>query len=400
MSRTTRSRPGSSLAAKLLMLLAGTAFGLLCVEVGVRLLPESLLPREFRVMDRAYTGRVKWQEMMVGDAFLGYRYKPDLEVDFPSEGINVDIRTTAHGLGDIGFRDIGTRPPFDAIAIGDSFTFCDDVRTRDCWVKHVGELSGLNVGTLGVSGFSTLAEARVLDRYGRRLAPKLVILAIFPNDFNDNVEFDAWTRSGTENFWQWRGEREGRGPVFRKLADMSAIMRIVDSALRTRDSRDRFSYVFRDETLDFVFQPWWLEPMDAERRSHREQGWALMREAILDVRRITREIGAELLVVAIPTKEEVYWERVRDQLPNREALEIDRPFGPLFSFCADEAIACCDTTPALRERAGVGEQLYLRISSHWNDRGNRVAAEAVSRCLDDRGLAAARGAGGPDAALN
>jgi hypothetical protein len=390
--------PGSSLRARLLMLLAGTVFGLLCVEVGVRLMPESLLPREFRVMDRAYTGRVKWQEMMVGDDMLGYRYKPDLDVDFPSEGINVDVRTTSHGLGDIGFRDIGTVPPFEAIAIGDSFTFCDDVKTEDCWVKHVGALSGLNIGTLGVSGFSTLAEARVLDRYGRRLAPKLVILAIFPNDFNDNVEFDLWTRSGTGNFWEWRGEREGRGPLFRKLADMSAIMRIVDSALRTRDSRGRFNYAYRKGGVDIVFQPWWLEPMDAERRAHREQGWALMREAILDVRRITREIGAELLVVAIPTKEEVYWDLVHNDLPNREALVIDRPFGPLFDFCAEQSIACCDTTPDLHARANQGEQLYLKISSHWNGLGNRVAAGAVNRCLGETGLLAGVRGGGAAAA--
>lgn len=383
----------ASMRAKLLMLVIGTVFGLLAVEIGVRIVPESMLPAEFRVMDRAYTGRVKWQEMMVGDRLLGYHYKPGLDVDFPSEGIDVDIRTTSHGLGDIGFRDIGTTPPFDAIAIGDSFTFCDDVRTEDCWVKHVGELSGLNIATLGVSGFSTLAEARVLDRYGRKLDPELVILAIFPNDFNDNVEFDEWTRSDTDNFWEWRGQREGRGPLFRKLADMSAIMRIVDSALRTRDSGDRFNYAYRDDEVDIVFQPWWLEPMDAERRSHREEGWRLMREAILDVRRITREIGAELLVVAIPTKEEVYWELVRDELPNREALQIDRPFGDLFAFCIDESIACCDTTPALHREAMQGEQLYLRISSHWNGLGNRIAAQAVDRCLADDTLLAQGGVG-------
>ena len=375
-----RNRLG--MRTKLLMLLAGTVFGLVCVEIGVRILPEGLLPKEFRVMDRAYTGRVKWQEMMEGDPFLGYHYKPDLDVDFPSEGYDVDIRTTSHGLGDIGFRDIGTRPPFDAIALGDSFTFCDDVVTEDCWVKLLGESSGLNIATLGVSGFSTLAEARVLDRYGRHLDPELVILAIFPNDFNDNVEFDEWTRSGTDNFWTWRGEREGRGPFLRQLADKSVIMRIIDSALRTRD---RHSYVYTDGNLDIVFQPWWLEPMDDERTAHRELGWALMRRAILQIRKTTREIGAELLVVALPTKEEVYWDVVREQLPDHESLEVDRPFGDLFAMCREEGIACCDTTPAMEEVARQRKQLYLRVSSHWNDLGNRVTAAAVDRCLREEG---------------
>jgi len=377
-----------SLVAKVLTVVVGCLFGLIVVEAGVRMLPSSLLPREFRIMDRAYTGRVKWQEMMIGDPFLGYRYKPNLDVDFPSEGLNIDIKTTAHGLGDIGFRDLGTHPPFDAIAIGDSFTFCDDVTSDACWVKRLGDISGLSVGSLGVSGYSTLAEARLLDRYGRHLEPKLVILAIFPNDFNDNIDFDEWTRSGAENFWEWRGRREGRGPLFRRLADRSAVMRIVDSALRTKD---RQSFIYKDENLHFVLQPWWLEPFTGERLEHRQRGWKLMREAILQVRAISDEIGARFMVMTIPTKEEVYWEIVREDLPNPEKLVVDRPFLELFTMCEELGIACCDTKPALEKEAHRGQQLYLRVGSHWNDAGNAIAADALHRCLVDRGWA-------PDAA--
>lgn len=367
---------------KVLVPIAGIVFGLLVVELGVRWAPRALLPGEFRVMDRAYTGRVKWQEMMVGDPYLGYRYRPDLDVEFPSEGINIDIRTTSHGLGDIGFRDIDTTAPFDAIALGDSFTFCDDVMTRDCWVKHVGDETGLNFATLGVSGFSTVAEGRVLERYGRRLHPGLVVLAIFPNDFNDNIDFDEWLQSGTENFWEWRGRREGRGPLFRRLADNSAVVRIIDSAMRTRD---RHSYVYQRDGIDLVFQPWWLEPLQGERLDHRRRGWELMRTAILDMARVSEEIGARFLIVTIPTKEEVYWEVARDALPNAERLVVDRPFGDLFALCTERGLACCDTRPALEAEAIAGRQLYLRVSSHWNDAGNAVAAHAVSQCLRERG---------------
>lgn len=371
-----------SLGFKLLIPLVGIVFGLVVVELGVRAAPSWMLPSEFRIVDRAFTGRVKWQEMMVGDPFLGYRYKPDLDVDFPSEGITVDIRTTSHGLGDIGFRDIGTAPPFDAIALGDSFTFCDDVRTEDCWVKQVGDATGLSFATLGISGFSTLAEARVLERYGHKLNPKLVVLAVFPNDFNDNIDFDEWIRSGAENFWEWRGRREGRGPLFRRLADHSIVVRIIDSAIRTRERR---SFVYKDEQFEFVFQPWWLEPMDAERREHRRRGWELMRAAILEMRAASAAMGARFMVVTIPSKEEVYWDLVRDGLPNPESLEVDRPFVEMFELCAAEGIACCDTRADLEAEAHQGRQLYLRVSSHWNADGNAVAAAAVARCLEERG---------------
>jgi hypothetical protein len=91
---------------------------------------DGLLPGDVRGLERVYAGRAKWEEMMVSDPELGYRPKPGLDMLYPSEGRNIVVRTTAHGLGDIGFRDIDTKPPFDAIALGDSFTFCDDVRSK------------------------------------------------------------------------------------------------------------------------------------------------------------------------------------------------------------------------------------------------------------------------------
>ncbi len=372
---------------RLLKLLLGTVMGFVLFEILLQVTPRSWMPAEFRILDRVYTGRVKWQEMMVGDPQLGYRYRPDLDVEFPSEGRSIRIRTTSHGLGDIGFRDLGTRPPFDIVTIGDSFTFCDDVEDEHCWVKHLGEASGRNVGSLGVSGYSTLAEARVLDLYGRKLqpSPKAVILGIFPNDFNDNIEFDAWTSSNAPNFWEWRGQREGRGPFFRWLANNLVMLRLFDGAFRTTG---RHMYAYKKGEVDLIFQPWWLEPMDAERQRHRDTGWQLMQQGIEKVRTVSREMGAEPMVVMIPTKEEVYFDLVRQDLPNHEKLDVDRPFGPLREYCKAQNLACCDLMPALREQAAQGKQLYLRISSHWNDLGNRVGADAMQKCLQETGLSA------------
>ena len=41
----------------------------------------------------------------------------------------------------------------------------------------------------------------------------------------------------------------------------------------------------------------------------------------------------------------------------------------------------CDVTGELREQARRGRQLYHRVSGHFNEEGNRVAATAIARCL-------------------
>lgn len=364
-------------------LLFGCVAGLLLIELGLRLVPTGLLPREFRILDGTYSGRLKWGQMMQGDPFLGYHYRPDLDVLFPSEGSQIPIRTTSYGLGDIGFRDIGAKPPFTAITLGDSFSFCDDVPAEACWVRQLADQTHLSIASLGVSGYSTLAEARLLQRYGARLSPKIVLVSVFANDFSDNIDFQEWEESGTENFWDWRARREGRGPVYRWMTDHSKIFRLVDSALRTRG---RHIYQYKKDGLDLVFQPWWLEPVDEARKQERARGWGLMQQGLTDMQATAAKFGARLVVVLIPTKEEVYFDHVRESLPNHETLRLDRPYQDFPEFCRKSGVVCCNTTAALQAGASKGEQLYLRVSGHWNQRGNVVGATAVHDCLVENGL--------------
>lgn len=370
-------------AVRLSKLFVGVLIGLVLSELTLRFMPRSLLPKEFGILDRVYDARSAWTDMMTGDPYLGYKLKPQLDIQFPSEGRSIPIRTTTHGLGNAGFRDIGTQAPFYAVAIGDSFTLCDDVPIEACWVKHVSDATGLSFATLGVNGYSTLAESRVLDRFGRQLHPKLVLLGVFPNDFKDNVNFDEWTRSGTENFWTWLGGKRGRGDVGRWLADHSVVYRMIDGALRVRG---RTIDKYQDEHLDFVFRldRWWI---DLVQDVGTNPGWTLMQQAILDINRMSDEMGAALVVLLFPPKEQVYWEIARRFAEPGEAnLNVSEPFATVQKFLQTKGIAYCEFAEGLRAEAQKGRQLYHRISSHWNDEGNAVGADILIRCLSERGL--------------
>jgi hypothetical protein len=371
------------LRAAVALLLMGLLAGLVVVEVVPRLFTR-LMPAGFRGLERVYAGRAKWQEIMVPDRYLGYRPRPDLDVKFPSEGRTVPVRTTSHGLGDIGFRDIGTRPPFDAVALGDSFTFCDDVPVDSCWVRQVADLTGLSIATLGVSGYSTIAEARIFERYGRKLHPRVILQALFPNDFNDNVDFEQWTRSDSDDFWSWRSNREGRGRIAGWLAAHSLAYRLAEGAIR---GAGRETYHYKKNGLDLVFRVdrWWLGS-DDRRAEARLRGWELMQRALLEVDATAQQIGATLVVVLIPTKEEIYWNLVRPHVSGAESADPDRPLDVVRDFCQQRGIAYCDLAPALDAEAQRGRQLYLKVSGHWNDDGNTIAARAIAACLATQGL--------------
>lgn len=376
--------------SRVALVFLGLVVGIACVEVVPRALG-GLLPQNIRGMERVYAGRAKWEEMMIPDAVLGYRPKPGLELLFPSEGRSIVVRTTDHGLGEVGFRDLGTSAPFDAVVLGDSFAFCDDVPVDSCWVRLLGERSGMSIASLGISGFSTMAEARVLQRYGKHLQPKLVLLGVFANDFNDNLRFDEWLASGGSDFWEWRKAREGRGIIRGWLATHSISYRLLDAATRSGDSR---SFRYQKNGLSLVLRAdRWIS--GAEREKERRRAWELMRAALLEMERTAESIGAHYAVVLIPSKEEVYWDVVRHDLPVEAPTDIDRPLGMVERFCRERGIPVCDLRPAFEREARKHRQLYLRVSGHWNDAGNDLAATVTTECLADHGLLPTRAAEGP-----
>lgn len=372
--------PKASRGGRLAALLLGVLFALLLAEALPRLVPQ-LMPAPLRAIQRLYNARQAWESMMRGDPHLGFVLRPGLDMRFPSEGREIHIVTVTPGVDGIGYRDIGTLPPFDAIALGDSFTFCDDVPAERCWVRRLAEATGQSIATLGMNGYSTLAEARLLTRVGPRLGPRLVLLGVFPNDFKDNVNFDQWSRTGSDDYWQWM-RRRSRGDLAEALTSHSVVYQLIDGARRYGR---RQTYHHQEGGLDFIFRAddWWQEVL---RDPENAPGWRLMQQALGEMKRTAAGMGAELVVLLFPFKEQVYWDIVRRHQPEVANLDVEAPLAMIGRFCDREGIAHCDLIGALRAEADRGRQLYLSVSAHWNDDGNAVVARALQDCLARRAL--------------
>jgi len=356
----------------------GAVIGIALVETIPRLLPR-LMPAKLMAVQRIYDARSSWEGMMRGDRELGFTLQPNLDIDFPSEGRKIGIRTKQLLNFDIGYRDIGTAQPWQAVALGDSFTFCDDSPAEECWVKRLGELSGLSIGTLGVNGYSNLAEERLLAKVAQPLAPKIVLVAFFPNDFKDNLHFRNWTQTGTDDYWTWMRQQR-RSDLSDSLANYSILYRLIDAA-RRYGNRDTYEY--KEDGLDFVFRAdaWWATVLE---KPGATPGYQLSEEAFRGMAKTARENGAELVVLLFPFKEQVYWDIARRYTNGGDKLEtadIDAPMLAVQRFLANEGIRHCNLTDDLRREGSMGKQLYLRVGAHWNDAGNRAAAQSIANCL-------------------
>lgn len=366
---------------------AALAFGLslavAVVETVPRLLP-GLMPARVQAVQRIYDARSSWQDMMRGDPDLGFVLKPDLDLTFPSEGRSIGIRTVDLGVEHIGHRDVGTRAPFRAVALGDSFTFCDDSPAESCWVKLLAQRIGVSIANLGVNGYSTLAEARMLDKIGPVLRPRLVLVGFFPNDFKDNVHFHNWTESGTPDYWTWM-RRKRRSDTSDALARHSILYRLVDAARRYGR---RSTHEHRQDGLEFVFRAdaWWSGVVA---RAGVTPTYELTQAALTQLATGAERIDAELVVLLFPFKEQVYWDIARKYHPDGESLDedaIDGPLDAVAGYLEALDVDYCDLTDDLRAGARRGEQLYLRAGAHWTEAGNELAARSIADCLVEKGL--------------
>ena len=343
------------------------------------------MPAKVQAVQRIYDARSSWQEMMRGDSTLGFVLKPDLDLQFPSEGRVIEVRTRDLGIDSIGHRDLGTQPPYDVIALGDSFTFCDDAPNESCWVNRLGESTGLSIVNLGVNGYSTLAEARLLERVGPELSPKIVLVGFFPNDFKDNVHFHNWSKSGTDDYWTWM-RRKRRSDTSDTLARHSILYRLIDAARRYGR---RTTHEYKEGDLEFVFRAdgWWRGVVA---QAGVTPTYELTDQAFGELAATADDLGSELVVLLFPFKEQVYWDIARQYHPDGEELDedaIDAPLDRVAGYLARRGVKYCDLTDDLRAEARKGKQLYLKAGAHWTDAGNAVAARSIGDCLAEQGVA-------------
>lgn len=368
-----------------LALTLSLVLALLVVELIPRLLPQSLLPAKVRAVQRIYDARDSWKGMMRGDAELGFVLLPDLDLEFPSEDRTIAIRTAALDGFDIGHRQIGTSAPYDAVALGDSFTFCDDSTAEDCWVRRLGEMTGLSIATLGVNGYSNLAEARLLKKVGPSLAPKLILVGFFPNDFKDNLHFRNWTESDSDDYWTWQQQKR-RSDTSDFLATHSFLYRLIDAARRYGK---RETYEHNQDGLDFIFRAdsWWKTVLENPGAT---PGYQLTETAFADMKRTAAELDAKLVVLFFPFKEQVYWDIARRYTRDGDKIsqeDIDAPVTAVMNFLDGENIDYCNLAPDLRSAAASGAaQLYLKAGAHWTATGNAEAAKSIAACLDRLGI--------------
>jgi hypothetical protein len=296
----------------------------------------------------------------------------------------------------------------DAVALGDSFTWCTQVGSREAWPYRLSRLGDTGtVYNLGRSSIGLYEHLAILQRFGLTLEPERVLLAFYEgNDLRDAVR---WARhlaghrrhlSATSDILCDAGDGILCG-IYRAFSSsslvagsysLSLLLAVVEEVAHRPDGTEidfEYRLAFPTDTVAFNPENVDVDEVEMARRLQAgEVGFDVLDGALRRLVGLADAEGFRPTLAYIPSAHTAYADWVIFNEPEhapvlREFSARQREY--LASMADSLGMPFIDLTPYLREaaaEAGPDTLLYYRTNLHLSPAGHRVVAEALHEATD------------------
>jgi hypothetical protein len=334
---------------------------------------------------------------------LAFVYKPDLNVELwhPESGFWT-LRTDSRGFPN---TDSSRLDRADVVVLGDSFMQGVLVEPEESFPARLAARTGRRVLNLGIAGWDAYQYPIALREFGLAARPRVVVVGIFgTNDWNARFPLyaqarDAGSVSDYRDFLEAQA-RERRPPgapglfglperLYRRAFLPAAMTALLQPSRTGALAQDHDELMFSGQLvrvrLTDALRIWRAIDPDRLMAEHRP-GIEQLGRSVEELRAVTAAAGARLVIVYVPTMEEVYLPLVDAESPIWGPTPKD---GVLAKFARLRAIVTSlarpdelvDLTQPLGDIARRGESLYWIHDPHWNRRGNAAVAAIVANHL-------------------
>ncbi len=280
--------------------------------------------------------------------------------------------------------------PADIAVLGNSLVVGQGVGIDSQFSTLLGSRLGTTrVVNFGLGGASPEHEYRIYRRYAAALHPRLVLAFVWvASDVTNAFNFSRWLASGRgQDFMEYRttGQaklRPGRGArLLGFIRSRSRLLRAISGA-GVALARARRPYVERvprggGDTLYLS-----AKTEDALAQGLHRAGLPELRQVffqpLLRLRDEVEAQGGEVLVVLIPSKEELYAAAAYPRVL-RAVRETRAGLDSL-------GLAAVDLYPPMEAAARRGAALFFSRDIHFTVEGNRLVAEALADSIAARGF--------------
>lgn len=334
--------------------------------------------------------------LFVKDPAVGHRYVAGFAGRrlVPEAGREVFLRFNRLGYRGPD-RDFAKPPGTRRIAVlGDSFVASVGVEEADTMVAQLEtRLDAASPGArwealnFGVSGYSTAQSLLTWRHVASRFAPDVVVLCFYVgNDPLDNSRklsdfYRPYFDLGPDGALVYRPMSVARASLNAWLAEHSRLY--VWEKEKTREFRDRLKRG-RKFVVGVAVPSRTADVFDTEPAPDVAEAWAITDALLGTLAREVTASGARFVLVVVPAfpeESDRAWRRLLADVGAAKAWRYDReyPERRVARVAAGDGIALVSLVPAFR---AVADPSALHLHDfHWNERGNRLAAETIAAYL-------------------
>lgn len=354
------------------------------LRVAVPFLPDSLqIAANWVINDTPYSEdwTPAWQESR--EHFYALRPNIDNELQFGSPRVRFALSTTElwEGAG-IGFRTDPVDFRVDAVVVGDSFGFCYTERV-DCWVDQLAAQANLGIVNLSMPVTGTVSHRRILETFGTPYEPPLVIWQFFGNDFNDDYGLAVF-RDDIEPVEDGDLAPPLERTAWDAIRERSVLVAITETLITGRfvgfaETEAVFNkpYQVNYGEHQLIFGSLYEQVAMDMTRDANQIGYEMSRDAFTEAQDLVDTWGGQIVVVIMPTREEVYAHLTADYLGTEAMQQLSSAREAMQTLCGDLSLICYDPYEVFVERALQDEALYHSDDMHLNAHGNAVLAQAL-----------------------
>ena len=277
------------------------------------------------------------------------------------------------------------------VALGDSFNWAGEYK-RNYWtlaennLKKIAGFKNIEILNQGTPGVNPDYLLRLLKKESIFFSPDIVILAFFVgNDFN-NLNAVPFVRMGYPVL-----DIETTNKRFYPMLDSYLwfyisrnIERFEDALLKKQEkktgkrmgtySRSKFLDIER-KTMRIYKELFYTSPT-----------WETTKTIFMKFSEFLSKKNIDFWVVLLPDECQVV-DALQDELFNnfpimvREQYDFELPQKMLGTYLKSVDIHYLDLLPVFTEQSESGKELYKWSNTHFNDRGNKLAAKEVSQFI-------------------
>ena len=252
----------------------------------------------------------------------------------------------------------------DWLFLGDSFTQGAQVNFNQLYTTILNKFfPDKIILNLGISGFGVPEEYKIFREIGKDLRPSKVFLQISPfNDFA-NVEEKS---IGVSDY----------------LMHYSDLLRFLLYRIKFTNRNGlplkRWSLPFHEQEIDNInYNIFYKKTSEIKERDKKS-----LLEYIQKMNNEVEKIGAELIIVLMPTKEQLYYIYLREVIENfnikYNEIDLNFPSKLMAELCRDNNIGFIDLT---EEYIYTSRNIFFHTDEHLNQYGHILTAEILAKKL-------------------